>query len=78
MIIFFGLQFLYGIVSSFVFGWCYTEFEFIKNWSPTRYYFSKGRLTFIGYIFKLILLLPGYLIFILLSNIRKMFIKDDN
>lgn len=78
MIIFFGLQFLYGIVSSFVFGWCYTEFEIINKWSPTRYYFSKGRLTFTGYIFKLILLLPGYLIFILLSNIRKMFIKDDN
>lgn len=73
--LFLGIPFMYIVVSSLVFGWCYTEFEFIKNWSPTRYYFYKGRLTFIGYFFKLFLLLPGYLIFILLSNIKKLFIK---
>ena len=75
--LFFGIPFMYAVVSSFVFGWCYTEFEIIECWSPTRYYFYKGRLTMVGYIFKLFFLLPGYLIFILLSNIRKMFIKSE-
>lgn len=73
--LFFGIQFLYAVVSTFVFGWCYTEFQIIKGWSPTKYYLSKGRLTMVGYTIKLVFLFPGYLIFILLSNIMKIMVK---
>lgn len=61
----------------FIFVTSYTFFEFFyeeywkENFNIKEYYFYKGKLTKLGYIFKLILLFFGYIIFNIKYTIKK-------